>query len=329
MKQTHCSSTVGIKNPAIRYARIHRLHLGWFFAAAIGAVAVSCSDPVQRQISRLQCRDLDACKSAARELGEMGDPRAVEPMIACLMELNRLVSSARNSGSDREYANARVNLAEALGQLHDARAVEPLIEFLKEPDSRMPAGVRNGNAERALANIGRPAVEPLLVCFTRERDIRGSLASVLGELGDTRAREPLRAALPNWGANRSIVWALKRLGWRPQSSAEQVYQWIGEQNTQALRQAWADVRKVLLADVVSGDAAKIENAVYTVVSLGRAEMIPVLKEILESQGNEPMAETFLNCGQNDLAEAARSWAAKRGYRISTGSGAHSANWGRW
>ena len=58
--------------------------------------------------------------SAAGALGQLGDARAVEPLIAAL--------------ADRDSA-VRVSAAGALGQLGNAQAVEPLIAALADRDS--------------------------------------------------------------------------------------------------------------------------------------------------------------------------------------------------
>jgi HEAT repeat protein len=74
-------------------------------------------------------------ESAARALGRIGDPRAVEPLIAALKEEDGRSSAAR-----------------APGEIGDARAVEPLIFALKDED----IGVRSA-AAKALDEIGIPA----------------------------------------------------------------------------------------------------------------------------------------------------------------------------
>ncbi len=57
---------------------------------------------------------------AAWALGEMRDPRAVEPLIAAL--------------KDKDY-EVRVCAAIALGEMRDPRAVEPLIESMEDSGS--------------------------------------------------------------------------------------------------------------------------------------------------------------------------------------------------
>lgn len=58
-------------------------------------------------------------QAAASALGEIGDARAVEPLIQTLEDRDSLVAG---------------KAAQALGRIGDARAVEPLIQALKDGD---------------------------------------------------------------------------------------------------------------------------------------------------------------------------------------------------
>lgn len=151
---------------------------------------------------------------------------------------------------------------------------------------------------------------------------------MVAKLVDAKALHPLEA-LPDWDGRKTLGVALDKWGWEPSSDTEQVYVWVCRGDGESLGAHWEKTRGVLLDDVRSGSRRKIQNAVYTFVSLAKEEIIPELVRILDSEGNIEMAETFLNCGQDELEKAARSWADRHGYRISTGVGAHKATWGRW
>jgi hypothetical protein len=109
-------------------------------------------------------------------LGEIGDPRAVEPLITILHD-------------EKKYwwGTAKSSLIEI-----GAPAVEPLVACLKEADADV--------AERAcdtLVSIGAPAVEPLIdVLGHSDEDIRDLAFWALDDIGDPAA-EPLIAALGN------------------------------------------------------------------------------------------------------------------------------------
>jgi HEAT repeat protein len=76
-------------------------------------------------------------------LGQIGDPRAAEPLIAAL----KMSIATGNAGYDSQwlYSN-RISVIEALDRLADPRSAEPLIEFLTEPNLA-------SKARQALTNI--------------------------------------------------------------------------------------------------------------------------------------------------------------------------------
>ncbi len=75
-------------------------------------------------------------QAAAQALGQVGDGRAVEPLIAALNDLD---------------LNLRSDAAEALGKLGDKRAVEPLAVALKDPFAKVSQAA--SNALRKLGNV--------------------------------------------------------------------------------------------------------------------------------------------------------------------------------
>jgi HEAT repeat protein len=137
-------------------------------------------------------QDENIRSSAAKALGELKSMQSVESLITTL--------------KDNEW-HVRKAAATALGQIGDARAVYPLISTHKHVD------VRNAAID-ALAKIGVPAVESLLTAINNEHkeiDLRRMAISALGKIRDTRAVEPLIAALRNGDIN--IVWdAAEALG---------------------------------------------------------------------------------------------------------------------
>ena len=131
---------------------------------------------------------------AAEALGNLGDARAVEPLIAALKD------------SD---SSVRQRAAEALGKLRDTRAVEPLITALKDRDSY----VRQRAAD-ALDKIGAPAIELFITALKdSDSDVRQRAAEALWQIGDARAVEPLIAALKDSdsGVRRRAAEALYKL----------------------------------------------------------------------------------------------------------------------
>ncbi len=163
--------------------------------------------------------------NAARMLGELGDPAAVEPLIEVLMK--------DKNGSVRLYA------ARALGELGDARATRPLIDALvqdRNVDVRVRAARALGRlggeevvlplvealsdsnsqvcitAADALVEIGGVAVNPLVESLKHEKvNVRCDATRALGELSDTRAVMPLVDMLSDEWVNVRI-YAVQSLG---------------------------------------------------------------------------------------------------------------------
>jgi HEAT repeat protein len=153
---------------------------------------------------------------AVKELGQLRDGRAVEPLVRILKEevdylyeddeevwlttldaleligepsvapLMELVDDLEN---DQEI---RVNAIDLLASIGDPRAVELLIRCLDDEDS-----VVRYSAVYGLGKLGsEPVVEPLIASLTdKDEDVRLAAAEVLGELGDARAIPALQQAL--------------------------------------------------------------------------------------------------------------------------------------
>jgi HEAT repeat protein len=133
---------------------------------------------------------------AAAGLGQLGNARAVEPL------LNALVN---------KHSPVRGAAAQALGQLGDARAAEPLIKTLADQEDYV-----RGAAAQALGQLGDVrAVEPLIKTLADQKDyVRGAAAAALGQLGDVRAVEPLVNALVDQDnpVRLAVATALRQLG---------------------------------------------------------------------------------------------------------------------
>jgi HEAT repeat protein len=152
-------------------------------------------------------------------LGELGDERAVEPLLVLLKDVNfdiRL-SAIRALGQiwklpdlvklGSSTSQERTEAATVLGELRDERAVEPLLVLLKDVnfDIRL-------SAIRALGQIWKlPDLVKLVSSTSQERT---EAATALGELKDERAVEPLLALLVGTSAGVRIaaVAALGQLG---------------------------------------------------------------------------------------------------------------------
>lgn len=176
---------------------------------------------------------------AARALGEIGGPRAVDPLLKALADdvssvrtdaatslgnirdpkaVDALMGVVRNDGN----ASARFAAAHALGKIGDPRASEVLVEALKRgnPDSDGTTHV-DFAAGDALGMIGGPQVVDGLTGYLRtaadEEDYQiGKSIELLGRIGDQRAVDVLIDFIKDGRGNglhrNHAVLALDRIG---------------------------------------------------------------------------------------------------------------------
>lgn len=141
---------------------------------------------VRKLIKDLDSGSTYVREQAVKELGTIGNKRAVEPLIYALRDTD---------------LNVRITALAALGAIGfdpwssrviaDERAVEAVIRALKDEDVYIRKGAAN-----IIEWIGEPAVEPLIKALKdADEDIRGGAADALGKIGNERAVEPLIQAL--------------------------------------------------------------------------------------------------------------------------------------
>jgi HEAT repeat protein len=172
-------------------------------------------------IAALSDKDLSVCNAAAEALGKIGDARAVKPLIAVL------------DYSKEQFV--RIKAVESLVKIGNP-GVKPLIEALKDKNEYVRIGAAEVLdklgwpaeseqekipyliAERrwsALVSIGAPAVEHLITALRDEdSSFRWAAAEALGQIGDARAVEPLIAALKDNDVRtrRGAAEALEKMG---------------------------------------------------------------------------------------------------------------------
>jgi HEAT repeat protein len=228
---------------------------------------------------------------AAEVLGNLGDDRAVLPLIAALQD---------------SYGAVRRSAVQALGRLGDVRAVEPLMRALERSYAQTKSDESSTIAE-ALATLGKPTDEPLLIGLrdldstVRKRalvalaqtwclptiaeladddpETRREAARKLGEMSDERLAEPLLAALKD--QNQSVRWeATRALGQLLQFSTLID---LGNANEQIRRAAaydlvrLPDVRAVepLIAALQDTDSKIRKHAADALGALGGVTIAPL------------------------------------------------------
>lgn len=138
-------------------------------------------------IDELTDRDNKKKKTAAEKLGQIGDPRAIQPLIDAI--------------SSCGYVDVCETICRALGQM-GAPAVNPLILAIKQYGSSKSDNQRKKVKwfSDALVLIGEPSVEPLvseLKNKNQEFDNLYSVIRILGDVGDKRAIPVLIDLLDN------------------------------------------------------------------------------------------------------------------------------------
>ncbi len=134
-------------------------------------------------------RQADSPDAILREytLAALGTLRAREAFDA-------LVTALKDTGFERRYIAAW-----ALGQLGDARGVAPLIAALDDDNETV-----RRYATRSLIKLDRHAVEPMIAALPNATvRAAGYLIRALGDIGDTRAVEPLLEQINS--PNRALV----------------------------------------------------------------------------------------------------------------------------
>jgi HEAT repeat protein len=191
------------KDPAIRRMAVEAL-------AGIGDANV-----VEPIISVLSDGEKSVCSAAIVKLGIIKDARAVQPLIGIL------------KCGDKDLCKLA---ADSLGKIRDPRAVEPLITALKDANIRL-------EAEEALANIGEPAVKPLIdasnkLLNTGQNEWFFAVISALGDLGGTLAIQQLISLLKpgSYLYNRLAAEALDDAGWKPNQDENWALYWIQKEN---------------------------------------------------------------------------------------------------
>jgi HEAT repeat protein len=181
------------------------------------------AEPMRHALETVIRRNVQV--SVAYALGEIGDAKAVEPLIQKLGDPLQDIQKAAEEALAKigkpavdpliktlKDANMlrRAGAARAIGHIRDERAVQPLIQALRDKN----LGVQ-WNATEALGKMGVSAVEPLIQALRDENyDVRAGAAWALGEIRDRRAVEPLLRALEDEDrrVQRKAGEALKKIG---------------------------------------------------------------------------------------------------------------------
>lgn len=216
-------------------------------------------------------------------------------------------------------SNVRANAAYELGIAGDPRAVEPLIAVLQDEDTF----VRN-NAAGALGSIGDVhAVEPLITAAQNELgDNLPAILSALGAIGGERATEALLEALTKESERywKPAAEALKGMG--PAVVKPLIAMLDGKEAGSVFHAAYTLAQiddfyavEALNAAFEEQNLPAVAGACNYFIKVGKDDSISLLISAINEYGTDDMAITYLNCGNEQLADAAKSWAKKNGYEV--------------
>lgn len=154
-------------------------------------------------------------QAAAAALGDIGDPRAIEPLIAALNDRDHFAAGEANNAliriGDERALEAIIHYAFSLSDYDYYRAVGKAIEIFparkrveillraialeESPYINWKPGSLRLNAYRELSRMkDKSAVGPLIEMLKDERR-RRSVVKTLGDIGDERAIGPLKQLL--------------------------------------------------------------------------------------------------------------------------------------
>ena len=122
--------------------------------------------------------DYEIRSKAAKALGDIGDKKAVEPLIQALRD---------------EYFHVRLEAVKALAKIADERTIKAFISVFE--NEKEVSWVLDSAIE-ALVKIGKPTVEPLIKALKHKSwSVRWGAVETLGKIKDRGAVDSLIKAL--------------------------------------------------------------------------------------------------------------------------------------
>ena len=274
-------------------------------------------------------------REAIIALGKLGDKRAISYLISFLNHKHNYVRhpaaealralgwKPKDEQESIHSAIARLDIDTLVST--GANCVPEILEVLNK--DRLDLTVAK-KLLQALGRIGK--VDAIVTCLKNKHShVRENALDALIKLKCYPTIPNILKLAYDWDVHPHDGKALGLLGWEPSSSAEKVHYWISSHDVTNIKKNPESVKIVLLSDIQSGDPQKVNNALYSIISIGDNGLIDHLKVVLNKVGNKKMAEVFFNSGNKELQSAAREWARLHGFTIFQGRGANKARWGEW
>jgi HEAT repeat protein len=150
----------------------------------------------------------------------------------------------------------------------------------------------------------------------------------------------LSSCLASWPRGPEVAESLDSLRWEPTSLEDSIHYWIGRGSATDLYANRGDALCVLSSELRSKDLPAFENAAYASITMGFKELLPLLikglnsldfgstkrynywwdvsPKLTESRKQViivQIVETYLNCGEVQLRQAAENWATEHSYEV--------------
>ncbi len=212
--------------------------------------------------------DTNVHLEAVKALGQIGDAKATETLIAIL---------------DHEHESVRIEAVKALGQIGDAQAVVPLVALLKSKSTTICYA-----AVDALATIGAPAIKPLSSLLNNYyASVRENSILALGKIGDTRAVRPLISVLKSEKRDdrMAAIDALERIGWQPDKSVSGAIFWICKREWERCIEMGSVAIKPLINVIKDSDDMVRNAAVDVLVKIGDPSVEPLIAALKKKDRN--------------------------------------------
>lgn len=184
---------------------------------------------------------------------------------------------------------------------------------------------------------GSRAVHALIISATGDRDSNQSrIIRALGEIGGSDAIDGLIMLLkqPNELTNIDAAYALSKIGIDAYTPLNALLDSKDKSTCFFAAFTLAKIDSPIVAERLNTafkeeDMRVIAGAADFYIKAGKPGSEPVLISALDKSGELLTAVSFLNSGNQDLSDAARSWVKKHGYKVmdSPFSGDIHAHWG--
>jgi HEAT repeat protein len=280
---------------------------------------------------------------AVNTLAHMKTRQAIQPFVEKISDSSENVRIAAGQALlDMSWkpANKKEEGIRCLIQRNWARcielgepAVEPLVDELQQEDSSIKIPVARTLGE--LKHVD--AVEPLLEYLDSAKTMRDreeqaevyeTVTTSLTDIGP-QSIPLLLPKLTDWHSGRYVADVLKEFKFVPRSDEELIHYLVARRAKEQLTGNWGLTRKILLNDIKSKQPQKVENALYAFIGIGESEVINDLVSTLNRNGDIPLAEAYLNSGNETLVQSAVSWAQINGFKVHEfKKGAKPVEWGQ-